>query len=90
MGKGILLCFLGCPDTSAVLYSGNDGESECTGQYGTPTEDECGCVASCDVNQPACKKKRQDGETPSGQVVSIVPARILCVYSILSGLTKLG
>lgn len=62
--KGPVFGFLGDPDTSAVSYPCNDGQSECAGQDGAPTEEECGGVASCDVNQPTCTRKRQDVRPP--------------------------
>lgn len=62
--KGPVFGFLGDRDMAAVSYPCNDGQSECAGQDGTPTEEERGGVASCDVNQPTCMRKRQDVRPP--------------------------
>lgn len=74
--KGPVFGFLGAPDMSAVAYPCNDGQSECAGQDGAPTEEERGGVASCDVNQPTCTRKRQDVSPPfrtGAAAASIVP-----------------
>lgn len=49
-GEGVLFDILEGSGESAAAYPSNDGKSECAGQHGSATEEEGGCVTSCNIN----------------------------------------
>lgn len=76
---GLMLDVLADGSHPAAAYPGNEGDWECTGQHGSTTEEEGGCVTSCDVNQPTCRKRGRN-DLNNGGTDSIHEESRVCIF----------